>query len=115
MNLLKYNKKTRKAIRHIYGITNTELDILLFCFDEDRFPQSALFNNYIGNRESIIDALQNLVRKEYLYIYSEYKPRKNQPRYYRISAMGKIIVNRVYSMLKGEEHIPTTNGKPITK
>lgn len=106
MHSIKYIKKSRKAIRNIYGLTNTQIDILIFSYDEPKFKQQQLFDNYIAGRDTIIESLPRLIDKDLLYIYSEKKPRLNQARYYRISAKGKMIIERLMRMAMGEEYAP---------
>lgn len=99
-------RAARRAVRNIYGINNTQLDLLLFVEDEERFSQKYVLDNFVASALATRKDLPILIDKGYVFIFLEKKSAIGQPRYYRITTKGKLLVRHMYEMLEQKADIP---------
>jgi hypothetical protein len=98
-DFLKYWKLIRYWVRHKYGITQHDLDIMFFLYSEGYFMRSD-----IKEFESLFPwdkkRFKRLLDEGWIHIFR--KPARGQPTLYEISHKGHQMVKDIYNKLNGE-------------
>lgn len=103
-NSLKYWRVVRYWAKRKYDITYTDLEILLFLYDEDLFTRTQ-FRKFEGIFAWDKRRFNDLQSKGYVVTWRE-KKTKDQAKLYTLSVKAKRIISSVYKKLTQEEHIP---------
>lgn len=113
-NFLKYWRVVRYWAKRKYDITNEDLEILLYLYDEDLFTRGQ-FRKFEGILSWDRDRFNYLQEKGYVVIWRE-KNNPRQAKLYTLSVSAKRICATVYKKLLQEEHIPeNAQNNPIFK
>lgn len=107
---LKYWRVIRQFIKVKYGLTQADLDILLFLRSEKYFSKDK-FKEFDELLSWNVNRFDNLLRDGWIEVF-----RKRQGKYkgvYTLSQKAKRVTTSIYKKLNGEE-IPTSNdGNPM--
>ena len=107
---LKYWRVIRYFIKSKYGLTTSDLDMLLFLYSEDIFSKEKFdeFDNLLSWNE---DRFNRLLRDGWIEVFR--KRRKKHKTLYGVTFKTQRVISSVYKKLSGEE-IPTSlNNNPI--
>jgi hypothetical protein len=102
---LKYWRVVRYWIQNTYGLSTSDLEVLLFLYTEGNFTYSNFksFDKVLSwNRERLYD----LAKRGWVDAKPIYSPKDNAKVRYCISTHGKHVVNLVYRKLGLEEELP---------
>lgn len=103
-NFLKYWRVVRYWAKRKYGITDTDLEILLYLYDIDLFTRGQ-FKQFEGLLKWDKTRFNQLQDKGYIKQWRE-KPNPREAKLYTLSVAAKRICSTVYKKLLQEEHIP---------
>lgn len=107
---LKYWRVVRQFVKKKYGLSQADLDILLFLKSEDYFTKDK-FKEFDSLLTWNVHRFDTLLRDGWIEVF-----RKHQGKYkglYSLSQKGKRVTTSIYKKLNGEE-IPTSNdGNPM--
>jgi hypothetical protein len=107
---LKYWRVIRYFIKSKYGLTTSDLDMLLFLYSEDIFSKEKFdeFDSLLSWNEARFDCL---LRDGWIEVFR--KRRKKHKTLYGVTFKTQRVISSVYKKLSGEE-IPTSlNNNPI--
>jgi hypothetical protein len=107
---LKYWRVIRYFIKSKYGLTTSDLDMLLFLYSEDIFSKEKFdeFDSLLSWNE---DRFDRLLRDGWIEVFR--KRRKKHKSLYGLTFKSQRVISSVYKKLSGEE-IPTSlNNNPI--
>lgn len=112
---LKYWRNVRYFIKRKYGLTEADLDILLYFYDEDRFTREDFYR--VSNTMSWAPTrFYDLRDKGFIVVWREKNEVPNRKALYDLSAQAKVICSSIYKKLLGEEKITEDpNLNPIMK
>lgn len=99
---LKYWRVIRQYVKVKYGLTQSDLDVLMFIYTEKYFPK-ARFDEFARIVSWDADRFKRLKEKGWIESFRKYDPHTNTRAIYQISPDGKRVVQSIYRMLKGEE------------
>ena len=106
---LKYWRVVRYFIKAKYGLTQADLDILLFLYSEKYFSKDKFdeFDELISWDE---DRFDKLLRDGWLNVFR--KKEGNRRKVYELSYKARRVIGLVYKKLNGDE-IPSSEHNPI--
>ena len=101
---LKYWRVIRYFIKSKYGLTTSDLDMLLFLYSEDIFSKEKFdeFDSLLSWNE---DRFDRLLRDGWIEVFR--KRRKKHKSLYGLTFKSQRVISSVYKKLSGEE-IPTS-------
>jgi len=102
---LKYWRVIRQYIKTKHGLTQSDLDMLMFIYTEKYFSK-ARFDEFSRVVSWDADRFKRLKENGWIESFRKYDPHTNTRAIYQISPAGKRVVSSIYKMLKGEE-MPT--------
>jgi len=102
---LKYWRVIRQYIKTKHGLTQSDLDMLMFIYTEKYFSK-ARFDEFSRVVSWDADRFKRLKENGWIESFRKYDPHTNTRAIYQISPAGKRVVRSIYKMLKGEE-MPT--------
>jgi hypothetical protein len=102
---LKYWRVVRQFIKVKYGLTQSDLDILLFMYSESYFTRDRFqdFNRLVSWDRLRFD---RLLKQGYFEVFRGRI--KNRGKIYQMTEKSKMIVNIIYDKLEGKKRISTT-------
>ena len=101
-NFLKYWRIVRYYVKRKYELSESDLEMLLFLYDEGRFD-SAGFKEFANILEWDRDRFWKLRKAEYIVVWRKKNEVSNRKAIYELSAKSKRIVNHVYKRLLMKE------------
>jgi hypothetical protein len=109
---LKFWRVIRYFMKAKYGLTQCELDMLLFLYSEKYFPKEKFdeFNKLMSWDENRFD---KLLRDGWISKFRDYDQKKKQKALYEISYKGKRVISSMYKKLNGEEIPVSQSNNPI--
>lgn len=114
-NFLKWWRVVRYWAKRKYGISNEDLEVLLYLYDEGVFTRKE-FKKFEGILSWDRNRLNELMDRGYIVLWRDHKGYKKYGKRYTLSAHAKMIVNTTYKKLTQEEHIPENHyNNPIFK
>lgn len=111
---LKYWRVIRQYIKTKYGLTQSDLDMLMFIYTEKYFSK-ARFDEFSRIVSWDADRFKRLKENGWIESFRKYDPRTNTRAIYQISPDGKRVVQSIYRMLRGEEMPITPKYNPMFK
>lgn len=111
---LKYWRVIRQYIKTKYGLTQSDLDMLMFIYTEKYFSK-ARFDEFSRIVSWDADRFKRLKENGWIESFRKYDPHTNTRAIYQISPDGKRVVQSIYRMLKGEEMPITPKYNPMFK
>lgn len=102
---LKYWRVIRQYIKTKHGLTQSDLDMLMFIYTEKYFSK-ARFDEFSRVVSWDADRFKRLKEDGWIESFRKYDPHTNTRAIYQISPAGKRVVSSIYKMLRGEE-MPT--------
>lgn len=108
-NFLKYWRVVRYWALRKYGISQEELEILLYLYDENIFTRD-VFTEFSGLLTWDKQHLSKMIDKGWVVVWRLPDGRNSRKKLYALSAKAKQICSLVYRKLLQEEHIPE-NGR----
>jgi hypothetical protein len=111
---LKYWRVIRQYIKVKYGLTQSDLDMLMFIYTEKYFSK-ARFDEFSRIVSWDADRFKRLKENGWIESFRKYDPHTNTRAIYQISPDGKRVVQSIYRMLKGEEMPITPKYNPMFK
>jgi hypothetical protein len=111
---LKYWRVIRQYIKVKHGLTQSDLDMLMFIYTEKYFSK-ARFDEFSRIVSWDADRFKRLKENGWIESFRKYDPRTNTRAIYQISPDGKRVVQSIYRMLKGEEMPITPKYNPMFK
>ena len=114
---LKYYKVVRKFMKEKHGLSQADLDMLLFLRSEGFFTSKKFneFNQIISWDRWRMDRLKN---NGWIEIYRD-APKKLKPGdikfVYRLTYKAKMVIDRMYDYLNGDNLPMTPNKNPLMK
>lgn len=111
---LKYWRVIRQYIKVKYGLTQSDLDMLMFIYTEKYFSK-ARFDEFSRIVSWDADRFKRLKENGWIESFRKYDPRTNTRAIYQISPDGKRVVQSIYRMLRGEEMPITPKYNPMFK
>jgi hypothetical protein len=102
----------RDFVKAKYGLTQADLDILLFLYSEKYFSKDkfAEFDELLSWDD---DRFDRLLRDEWISKFRDYNPKTQQRALYEISYKGKRVIGSIYKKLNGEEIPVSQSTNPI--
>lgn len=111
---LKYWRIVRYWAKRKYDITQEDLEILLYLYDEELFTRGQ-FRKFEGILSWDRNRFNHLQSKGYIVVWRK-KNNPRQAKLYTLSQSARRIVTTLYKKLLQEEHIPENkNNNPIFK
>jgi len=109
---LKYWRVIRYFVKAKYGLTQSDLDVLLFLYSEKYFNKDKFeeFDELLSWDE---DRFDRLLRDEWISCFRPYNPKTKQKALYEISYKGKRVIGSIYKKLNGEEIPVSQSTNPI--
>ena len=117
-NYLKYTRLVVRDVCHHYSVKESELNFMLFAYDYEFFTLDHMSESYFYNKMKLSERIvYPLSKKEYIYKYfDKLSPKKyedamfaeNQYTYrvrYALTQKGRMLVQKYYRKLEGEEQI----------
>ena len=111
---LKYWRVIRQYIKVKYGLTQSDLDMLMFIYTEKYFSK-ARFDEFSRIVSWDADRFKRLKENGWIESFRKYDPHTNTRAIYQISPDGKRVVQSIYRMLKCEEMPITPKYNPMFK
>jgi len=105
----------RYYIKRKYGLSQSDLDVLLFLYDEHRFTKETFFefSNTMQWSPRRFDIMQE---KGFIVVWREKNEVANRKALYELATTSKLLVAGVYKKLLGEEKISeNTSVNPIMR
>lgn len=109
-NFLKNWRVVRYYIMRKYNITQVELEMLLYLYDENLFTKRD-FKDFEQSMAWRKERFDQLMEKEYIRLWR--KGTGNQASLYELTMSAKMICNQTYKKLTGEEHISESPNQNI--
>lgn len=106
-NFLKYWRIVRYWARRKYGLTDSELELLLYLYDIDLFSRKD-FQKFEGVLEWDKKRLADFIEKGYIGVWRDHVGYSKQAKMYELTVKAKRICSSIYKKLTQEEHIPET-------
>ncbi len=99
---LKYWRVVRYYIKTKYGLSQAELDVLLFLYSEKYFNKDKFdtFNKLLSWDKN---RFNKLLRDGWIVKFRDYNPKTRQKALYKLSYNSNRIVDSIYKKLNGEE------------
>lgn len=109
---LKYWRVIRYFVKAKYGLTQSDLDILLFLYSEKYFNKDKFeeFDKLLSWDENRFD---RLLRDGWVSKFRDYDPKTKQKALYEISYKGKRTIGSIYKKLNGDEIPMSQSSNPI--
>ena len=111
---LKYWRVIRQYIKVKHGLTQSDLDMLMFIYTEKYFSK-ARFDEFSRIVSWDADRFKRLKENGWIESFRKYDPHTNTRAIYQISPDGKRVVQSIYRMLNGEEMPITPKYNPMFK
>jgi hypothetical protein len=112
LNYLKYWRVIRYFIKSKYNLTQADLDILIFLFDEGYFSKDK-FKEFDELLSWNVNRFDNLLRDGWIEVFRKYDGKRKG--LYTLSYKTNRLITSIYKKLSGEE-IPTSpSANPIFK
>ena len=112
LNYLKYWRVIRYFIKSKYNLTQADLDILIFLFDEGYFSKDK-FKEFDELLSWNVNRFDNLLRDGWIEVFRKYDGKRKG--LYTLSYKTNRLIASIYKKLSGEE-IPTSpSANPIFK
>lgn len=112
---LKYWRIVRYWAKRKYDISQEELEVLLYLYDEELFSMKQ-FKQFEGLLTWDKTRFKHFRDKGWIVVWREHKGYKQRSKLYTLSVGAKRMCNEVYKKLTQEEPIPTTHqNNPIFK
>jgi len=102
-NFLKYHRVVKYYIKNKYSISDTELDMILFLYDENVFTK-AIFNDFAKTMSWDKNRFSKMIQKGYIKIWRT-KKETQRSNMYELTIAAKRICNHMYKKLTQEEII----------
>mgnify|MGYP002623498594 FL=1 len=112
MNYLKYWRVVRYFINAKYGITQPDLEMLIFLYDEPYFTK-AKFKEFDKVFSWDKDRFDRLIKNGWVEKVSVES--KSRLGVYNLTFKAKRIIDYVYSLLEGKEFPTTADNNPVFK
>jgi len=99
---LKYWRVIRYYVKAKYGLTQGDIDILLFLYSEqyfgkDKFDEFNTLLSWDKNR------FNKLLRDDWISCFRKYNQKTKEKSLYQVSYKGKRVIGAIYKKLNGEE------------
>jgi hypothetical protein len=104
MDYLKFWRVIRYFIKAKYGLSQSDLDVILFLYTESYFDK-AKFKEFDRLLSWDVNRFDKLLKQGWIVVFRKGSGRRKS--LYELSYKGKRVVNSIYKKLSGEE-IPTT-------
>lgn len=104
-NYLKYWRVIRYFVKHKYGLTQADLDMLLFLYSEDYFSKDK-FEEFDELLSWDVNRFDRLLRDKWIEVFR--KGGRNRRSVYQLSYKTIRVISGIYKKLEGSE-IPTSN------
>lgn len=104
LNYLKYWRVIRYFIKSKYQLTQADLDILLFLYDEEYFSKDK-FNEFDELLSWNVNRFDQLLKNGWIEVFRKYN--RKQKALYKLSYKAVRVIVSIYNKLSGEE-IPTS-------
>tara|TARA_R100001594_G_scaffold31582_1_gene58837 strand:+ start:501 stop:932 length:432 start_codon:yes stop_codon:yes gene_type:complete len=112
LNYLKYWRVIRYFIKSKYNLTQADLDILIFLFDEGYFSKDK-FKEFDELLSWNVNRFDNLLRDGWIEVFRKYDGKRKG--LYTLSYKTNRLITSIYKKLSGEE-IPTSpSANPMFK
>jgi len=112
LNYLKYWRVIRYFVKSKYNLTQADLDILIFLFDEGYFSKDK-FKEFDELLSWNVNRFDNLLRDGWIEVFRKYDGKRKG--LYTLSYKTNRLITSIYNKLSGEE-IPTSpSANPIFK
>jgi hypothetical protein len=102
LNFLKNWRVVRYYIMRRYNITQVELEMILYLYDENVFTKRD-FKDFEQSMAWRKERFDHMIEKEYIRLWR--KGYEGQANMYELTMKAKMICNQTYKKLTGEEHI----------
>ena len=99
-NYLKYWKVIRNYIKMKYGISQVEMDMLLFLYSEKYFNKTK-FSHFNNIMSWDVERFNGLLKKGWIEVFR--KRQGKQTTLYKMSHRAKLMITDMYKKLDGEE------------
>lgn len=107
---LKYLRVVRKYIQKKYGLSLSELELVLFLYDEKVFDRKGFYDYACILGFSSFDWFEKLTERE---IIKSWKDERGYKSLYTLTQKYKIACSRFYKHLEGEPVPTTVNQNPL--
>lgn len=115
LNFMKYWRIVKYWAKRKYKISESDLEVLLFLYDEGLFTKKE-FRNFTSLLSWDKDRLSKFIEKGYVVLWREHKGYKQRAKLYILSVSAKRICNSIYKKLLQIEKIPENSvNNPIFK
>ena len=107
MNILKYYRLTRKWVCKTYGLTDAELELLIYLDCKERFTR----NDFIDGTYTMSwnkNRWEKLRREGWIEVWRQRNRTTMKYTVYKTSMKCSQIISRIYRILLGEEDMPTS-------
>ena len=107
MNILKYYRLTRKWACKTYGLTDAELELLIYLDCKERFTR----NDFIDGTYTMSwnkNRWEKLRREGWIEVWRQRNRTTMKYTVYKTSMKCSQIISRIYRILLGEEDMPTS-------
>ena len=107
MNILKYYRLTRKWVCKTYGLTDAELELLIYLDCKNRFTR----NEFIDGTYTMSwnkNRWEKLRREGWIEVWRQRNRTTIKYTVYKTSMKCSQIISRIYRILLGEEDMPTS-------
>ena len=107
MNILKYYRLTRKWACKTYGLTDAELELLIYLDCKNRFTR----NEFIDGTYTMSwnkNRWEKLRREGWIEVWRQRNRTTMKYTVYKTSMKCSQIISRIYRILLGEEDMPTS-------
>tara|TARA_R110000751_G_scaffold5675_5_gene25594 strand:- start:2224 stop:2697 length:474 start_codon:yes stop_codon:yes gene_type:complete len=107
---LKYWRVIRYFVKRKYGLSQSDLDVILFLYREDRFSKDKFveFDRLLSWDK---DRFKRLRKEEWITVFRKRMGKRKA--LYELSYKGKRVANSIYKKLSGEEIPETRNSNPM--
>lgn len=115
LNFMKYWRIVKYWAKRKYDISESELEVLLFLYDEGLFTRRQ-FRNFTSLLSWDKDRLNKFIQRGYVILWREHKGYKQRAKLFTLSVTAKRICNSIYKKLLQIEKIPENSiNNPIFK
>ena len=108
LNILKYYRLTRKWVCKTYGLTDAELELLIYLDCKERFTR----NDFIDGTYTMSwnkNRWEKLRREGWIEVWRQRNRTTIKYTVYKTSMKCSQIISRIYRILLGEEDMPTSD------
>ena len=114
MNILKYYRLTRKWACKTYGILDADLELLFYLDCEGRFTRKDFMDG--AYTFSWDKARWDRLRQDgWIDVWRHRNRSDSKYSIFKVSMKSKLMINRIYKILLGEEDIPITKANVFYK